>query len=157
MRLNPLSWITRKTGLLTLVSLILIAGGGLLYYVFSDRVRIEGILQSASETVETEDLEGLTHLLSDDYRDAYGQTRDSVHYVMGGVFRDFDRIQVDTGRPAIQLEGKSANVKIPIRVSAGWAGQRAYLVGSNPKPALATILFRKEGLLWRVVSVEGIK
>ncbi|MBI4715605.1 MAG: hypothetical protein HY760_06695 [Nitrospirae bacterium] len=137
--------------------LLLAVGGGTLYWFFSDRVRIQGALESAEEAVEREDLNGLMALLSPRYQDAYGFNKLLVRRVVQDTFREFDRFEVEAGGAVIAVEGENARVRIPVELRVDWAGQRAYLVGTNAKPAPMEIALRKEGLRWRVVWVDGIK
>jgi len=137
--------------------LFLAGGGGALYWMFSDKVRIQGIIESAEEAVEREDLDGLMVYLSPRYQDAYGFNKLLIRRVMQDTFREFDRFEMTAGGAVIAVEGENARVRIPVELRVDWAGQRAYLVGTNAKPAPMEIALRKEGLRWRVVWVDGVK
>ena len=84
-------------------------------------------------------------------------TAPGVQGMLSNLFKEFDHVEVVSDKPVIQMKSETAEVKLPLRILVDWAGQRSYLVGRNLKPAQVRISFRKEGLHWKVIRVEGMK
>jgi hypothetical protein len=152
-----MSRIRIKISLWVILLALLFGGGFYLYLTFANQTRIQDILQKGEALVEQKDLDGLMDMISSGYRDPYGLDRAGVREVLTGLFRDFDHFEISAQKPVIRFEGETAKARIPLQLKVDWAGARAFLVGSNPRPAPVTIVFRKEGLRWKVIRVEGVK
>ncbi|MBI5198294.1 MAG: hypothetical protein HZA19_06775 [Nitrospirae bacterium] len=149
---------SNRRRLLTIVVLCLLIGGAVwLYRVFSDDMRIEGILRTAEEAVEREDAETLSEMISLTYQDSTGMTPPRIRELLSNLFEEFDHFEVVSDKPVIRMTSRTAEARFPLRILVDWAAQRSYLVGRNTKPADVKISFRKEGMHWKVIRVEGLK
>lgn len=146
----------RQRGIMVLILVVMATAIGL-WYFRSDERRIRKAMSQASEAVEREDLDGTMSHVSFQYRDERGWSYLIVKQLLREGFEEFDGIDIQMGRAAIEIRKEGAEAQLDLTVLVDLQGQKAYLIGNSEEPASIQIAMTKETLGWRITAVNGLR
>jgi hypothetical protein len=145
--------VTRRQLAVVVVVMVVIAAGLAGYFLTrpqpTDEEKIVALIAQGQRAVEQRNSTGLTRLLSRDYYDPYGTTREQLVGMIVSWMRGAQDVQAVPEIVDLKLNGDFADVKL--RVWLAW--------GEGPsaggEPYRMTVRLRREGRAWRVISAEG--
>jgi hypothetical protein len=114
----------------------------------SDEEQILLAIADAEASVERGSVGGVTRVLSNEYKDGFGQDKGDVTRLVLAGLRSHQQWQVNTEARGLEVSGDSAEVRLKVTFwPADTAAERLdYEIMSS---------WRKEGRTWRVVSSSG--
>lgn len=150
---------------------ILITGLLLLIHVLWKNP-LERFLDRAIEAVQEENTTSFLKLISDNYIDRYGLTKDNINEILRRFFERFDDIKVITSNMETTINQKiNGTIDLSFKVVATsdtgsksksevdlsvYGKQRFYIVGGPTQNGTMKLRLRKEGKFWRLLTVDDI-
>lgn len=115
----------------------------------SDQQKIYALVVQAQKAVENHSSAGLTRLLSQDYVDSYGTTRQQLVAMIVQWMHGGEEVVVVPEITDLQIREPFADMKVRVRL---WEGREP--VGPGAEYTLMVRL-RHEGRTWKVITAEG--
>lgn len=125
----------------------------------SDHDQILSLLQAGEKAVEAQDLQATMALISGDYEDGFGNSRDDLRAYAIAYYREADRISIALDRPSVRLTGSRARVDVTVTIDTRTRGS----LSSQRMTVPVTLHLAKEPARrflilpckrWRVTSVS---
>ncbi len=115
----------------------------------SDQQKIYALVVQAQKAVENHNSTGLTRLLSRDYVDSYGTTRQQLVAMIVQWMHGGEEVVAVPEITDLQIRESFADMHVQVRL---WEGREP--VGPGAEYALAVRL-RREGRTWKVIAADG--
>ena len=115
----------------------------------TDQQKIYTVIVQAQKAVENHNATGLTRLLSRDYFDRYGTTRQQLVGMIVQWMHGGEEVLVVPEITGLQIKGPFADMSLRVRL---WRGREPS--GPGEDYAMAVRL-RQEGRAWKIISAEG--
>lgn len=125
----------------------------LLKFVFiSPQERIKKVIHLLAEAVEDEDAEEALSYVSRDYWDETGLDYPQIEELAQQTFGKFDHLRVFLSDLKVEADQDTGRAHLKVAVLARLQGDPVFLIGSFNKPVQATVVFRKEEEVWKIVE-----
>ncbi|MHB8997524.1 MAG: hypothetical protein ACYC63_19945 [Armatimonadota bacterium] len=115
----------------------------------SDEQQLVQLVATAQAAAQERNPTGLTRLLSDDYRDKDGNTKQQMTAMIVGWMRGATSYTVVPEVLSTDIQDGTAQMQLKVRY---WAAEPIAGAGDEFRMSLA---LRKEGRQWKVTSAEG--
>jgi hypothetical protein len=134
--------------------IIVAAGSALLYFfVFSPKARVKHAFYSGVAAMKNEDITALAELVSDNYSDSEGNTKNTIIQAAAFLFMRFDDIKVSFKEIDFRVTGpESAIVTFGGRLLFK-QDKEQYMM---PIESRTMIYLTREQGVWRVTSTVGV-
>jgi len=125
----------------------------------SDRLLVQNLLKDAKEAVEAQDVRATMALISRNYKDDFGNSRDDLRAYAIAYYREADRISITLDQPIIHLDGPRAHVDVTVtldvRTRGSLSSQRISIpvtlfLAKEPARRFLILPYRR----WQVTSVS---
>lgn len=114
----------------------------------TDEQKLYQVVLDAQEAVNERNPTGLTRLISRDYQDGSGNTRESLVPRISGWLRAGQLVQVVPEVRSVQIQGDLAQMSLNLRIS--WGGDTT---AGETYPV--ELKLQREGRQWRIISAGG--
>jgi hypothetical protein len=116
----------------------------------TDEEKLYGVIKQAQRAVEVRHSSGLTRLLSRDYMDPYGTSRQQLVAMIVQWMRSGDDLEVMPQVTGLEVRDDFADMALRVQI---WRGREPS--GAVEEYAMKLRL-RREGRHWKVLSAEGL-
>ncbi|MEN6302922.1 MAG: hypothetical protein ABFD96_09375 [Armatimonadia bacterium] len=131
----------------------MLLGGGL--YVLlgqrqepTDEQKLYRLVSEAQKAVAQHNTTGLTRLISDDYQDRSGYTREQLVPMIASWMRGGEQYEVQPEIKQMTVRGDFADMVLDVRLRYGGAQQYT-------EPYRIKVTLQREGRPWKVIAAEG--
>lgn len=135
----------------------------ILFPIVSDILAGEGgkvrkIVMQAKKAVEDEDMLTCISLISDDYKDKYGNDKQSLVYLAREAFRYYDElfVQIETLKINLSEDKKEANIQISGVILGLKNEVKKEMVFEKEKGEIEIRLMKKDSG-WQVIEIESFE
>ena len=137
------------------ILLVLGMGIGAALYMFvgqrsepTDEQKLYRLVSEAQKAVEQHNTTGLTRLISDDYQDRSGYTRQQLVPMIASWMRGGEQYEVQPEIKQMTVRGDFADMVLDVRLRYGGAQQYT-------EPYRIKVTLQREGRQWKVIAAEG--
>lgn len=137
------------------ILLVLGMGIGSALYVFvgqraepTDEQKLYRLVSEAQKAVAQHNTTGLTRLISDDYQDRSGYTREQLVPMIASWMRGGEQYEVQPEIKQMTVRGEFADMVLDVRLRYGGAQQYT-------EPYRIKVTLQREGRQWKVIAAEG--
>ncbi len=142
-----------------IISLCIIAIAILLIYLFffsKNHKRIESAIGKCVTQIEQhESLQALS-FVSDKYTDSYGLNREAIKGMLFALSQKCDSLDISFTISSIEVSDSRASVQLSAQVDAIFFGNKENIIGKEGYEEPLRADLEKEGIFWRVKSVEWL-
>ncbi len=130
----------------------------LIVYVLwpSDVSRIKKLFKQGAKAIESEKIDDLMSKVSFNYSDEYGLTYLYLKEGIEKVFIQMDDFIIEYEIIKIEVNDKTANAELDVRVIASYGQDTGYIIGDAAEPANVIFTLEKVRTKWLVNKTRGI-